>query len=70
VKRFVLVALLAAPALGHADSSKEPVAPPASRKLAREWQVDSRLFTADKDAPELRKGGDGATRRLSPKLDK
>ncbi|HZS41543.1 MAG TPA: hypothetical protein VFF06_32155 [Polyangia bacterium] len=70
MKRFVLLALLAAPALAHADSSKESSSPPSSRKLQREWQVDSRLFAADKEAPDSRKGGLDATRRPSPKLDK
>jgi hypothetical protein len=66
VKRFALILLLAAPATALADASKEAPAP--VRKLSREWQVDSRLFTADKEAPALRKGAPPS--RVAPKLDK
>jgi hypothetical protein len=68
VKRLALLVLLTVPALAHADRSKEPAAQP--HKLQREWQVDSRLFAADKDAPEARKGGLDSTQRNAPKLGK
>ncbi len=66
MKRLALIVLLAAPATALADASKE--APATARKLQREWQVERRLFTADKEAPVLPKGT--SSPRVSSKLDK